>query len=109
MLVSYRDRFNNLLRRTYFAPLSRYPDILRSDSTQYRVQQVDDWANLAFRMLSDENAWWAIADFNQVIDPFEELPPGQHVVVPSFEAYHLDVLDFEFAFTAEVNPEEEIR
>ncbi len=103
-LIDFRDRFGQPLRRVTFDYLSRYTAINRPDNRTYRVQQVDDWGSLAYRTLTDENLWWTIAEFNQVIDPFEEIPPGKSMVIPSNFAVRFDVLDFEFAVVVEVGP-----
>lgn len=101
-LIDFRDRFGEPLRRVTFDYLPRYTDTNRADNRSYRAQQVDDWANLAYRTLGAENRWWVIAEFNQVVDPFDEIPPGQQLQIPSLFTVEFDVLNFEFAVEVDI-------
>lgn len=104
-LIDYRDRFGSPLRRVTFDYLPRYTDTNRRDNRAYRAQQVDDWGSLGYRTLGKENRWWVVAEFNQVVDPFDELPPGQALTLPSLYAVEFDVLNFEFAIVVDVDLE----
>ena len=104
-LIDFRDRFGTPLRRVTFDYLPRYTDINRRDNRAYRAQQVDDWGSLAYRTLGVENRWWVLADFQQVIDPFDEIPPGQPMTIPSLFAVEFSVLNFEFAVLVDIDLE----
>lgn len=104
-LIDFRDQFGTPLRRVTFDYLPRYTAINRADNRTYRIQQVDDWASLSYRTLGVENNWWAIAEFNQIVDPFDEIAPGKSLVVPSVFAVEFDVLNFEFAVVVDVGLE----
>lgn len=95
-LIRYRDQQGKPLRRTHFDYLPRYQQIDRPGNRFYRVQQGDDWGNMAGRLYRDENVWWALAEFNQVIDPFDELVPGEQMTLVSNFDMEFEVLDFEF-------------
>ena len=105
-LIDFRDRFGQPLRRVTFDYLPRYTKTRRSDNRAYRIQQVDDWGSLAYRTLGAENRWWTIADFNQVVDPFDEIPPGTPMTLPSLFAVEFDVLNFEFAVVVDIDLED---
>lgn len=56
------------------------------------------WAHLGMTYLQDARAWWAIAEFSGVLDPFEELgddvPVGKPPVVltvPSPSTFYFNV------------------
>jgi hypothetical protein len=49
------------------------------------------WANLGVSHLRDAGAWWAIADINGIIDPFEELIPGNRYRSPSLTRYQFNI------------------
>jgi hypothetical protein len=50
------------------------------------------WPNLGWSLLQDPRAWWAIAEFSGVVDPFEELEQGQVLTVPSIPTYHFTLM-----------------
>ncbi len=104
-LIDFRDRFGEPLRRVTFDYLPRYTAITRADNRSYRIQQADDWGSLAFRTLGDEKRWWVIAEFNQIVDPFDEIAVGRSMVLPSVFATEFDVLNFEFAVVADISLE----
>lgn len=60
----------------------------RPDNRYIQAKASDGWANLGLHYLGDARAWWAIAAFSQVIDPFEELEAGANFVAPSTPYYH---------------------
>ena len=95
-IIQVRDQFGKPLRRNHFDYLPRYNAIDRPGNRFYRIQQGDDWGNLAGRLYRDENVWWALAEFNQVIDPFDELVPGQQMTLVSNFDMEFEVLNFEF-------------
>ena len=43
------------------------------DNTYQVVSSTTSWAHLGLKFLGDARAWWAIAEFNNILDPFEEL------------------------------------
>lgn len=96
-IIRYRDRDGKPLRRQHFDVMPRYTDIDRPGNRIYRWQQGDDWGRTAGLIYHDENKWWVLAEFNQVIDPFDELVPGKQAILASNFDVEFDVTNFEFA------------
>ena len=63
------------------------------DSTYIQVGPSDGWASLGLRYLQDARAWWAIAVFSGVIDPFFELEPGTILTCPSVSRYYFTLME----------------
>jgi len=100
-IIRFHDRFGKPLRRPHFDILPRYTEIDRPGNRIYRLQQGDDWGRLAGRIYRDENAWWILCEFNQVVDPFDELENGKQVRLPSNFDVEFEVRNFEFAVYAD--------
>lgn len=63
------------------------------DNKNIQVTPSDGWASLGLKYLHDARAWWAIAAFSRVVDPFEELTPGTLLVAPSQTVYHFTLVE----------------
>lgn len=53
------------------------------DNTEYIVIPGDTWQNISLRYLGTAELWWVIAEFNRVVDSFDELKPGKRIIIPS--------------------------
>ena len=38
--------------------------------------------NIALQYYGDSGSWYYIADFNNILDPFEEVIPGKELLIP---------------------------
>lgn len=94
-ILVVQDQFGRPLRKPYLDVFEPYQDIEDPQNLRLRVKDTDEWHRLGYRRLGNARHWWAIADFNNVIDPFEELETGKHIQVPSRGTFQFDVLDFE--------------
>ena len=94
VVISYRDPLGRSLRRNYLAPLPRLVVTSQIDTRFYRVSQRDDWATVSYRAFRDENSWWAIAENQQVVDPFDELYVGNQLKIPSNFTLQFEILNF---------------
>ena len=90
-----KDRFGRMLRRPFTDILPRYEDIILPDNGVYIVREQDHWDQLSQQFYGDPDLWHALLEFNQVIDPFDELVQGRDLIVPSRNAVFLDYLNFE--------------
>lgn len=63
-----------------------------SDSQEIVCEAGDTWGVLGFQFLRDPTAWWAIAEYSGIIDPFTELEPGTILTTPSPTTYHLNIM-----------------
>jgi hypothetical protein len=106
-VLNVRDRFGQLLRRPFLDVLPRFEDILRPDNRAYRVRDQDHWDSLAFSLYGNVDLWPVLAEFNQVVNPFEELPAGRELTIPSTNAVFLDYLDFEIVGEEDLDDREE--
>lgn len=102
-VINVRDRFGKLTRRPFLDILPRFEDINRPDNRSYVVKDVDHWDSLAHRLYGSSDLWPVIAEFNQVINPFDELEGGRELVLPSTNAVFLDFLDFDVAFSQDLD------
>lgn len=94
VIVSYRDALGRTLRRNYIAPLPRLEIGSQSDIRFYRITQRDDWASIAYRAYRDPNTWWAIAENQQVVDPFDEMQVATQLRIPSRFTLQFEILNF---------------
>ena len=59
-------------------------DITAQDTDEiYYVKTGDTLRGLAFQMYMDARLWWVIAEFNDIIDPFEDIVVGTPLRCPS--------------------------
>lgn len=83
----------------------RFTDVERRSNRTYRVRESDDWHRLSHRFYGRGQDFWALLDFNEVVDPFTELVPGRSIVVPSNDTVQFDIKDFGGLDVVEEQPE----
>lgn len=49
--------------------------------SHYDVPGNSFWENISYEAYENENLWWMVAMSNDVINPFEELTPGDRIKV----------------------------
>lgn len=54
-----------------------------STYTLYKVEKNDTLDNIALKMYNNPTFYWAIASFNDVINPFEKLIEGTFLKIPT--------------------------
>ena len=74
---------NGELLYRYQAPMKALKRTQYGDNRDYTVQPGDTWPAISLRFLGSAELWWIIAEFNRILDPFESLVPGVHLVIPS--------------------------
>jgi len=89
------DQFGRPLRKPYLDLFEPYSAINDSTNRRYTATDVDRWHTIGNRFLGSARHYWAIADFNEVIDPFTELGQGTRLQIPSRATFQFDVLDFD--------------
>lgn len=61
------------------------PSIGRSTSDkQHTVLEGETLQNIAFRYYGDSGLWYIIAEANVILNPFEEVTPGQILIIPAY-------------------------
>lgn len=105
-ILVVRDQFRRALRAPYLDILPRYEDTEKSTNRRRLLKDHDRLHTLAYRHLGAARHWWAIAEFNQMIDPFEDFKPEDSITIPSPGTFQFEVLDFEFSETAEGDQEQ---
>lgn len=83
----------------------RFTDVNRQSNRLYRINSGDDWHLLAHRFYGNGLDFWAILDFNEVLDPFDELEIGRRIVIPSNDTVQFDVKNFEHVADIVEGPE----
>jgi hypothetical protein len=106
-IINVRDRYGRLTRRPFLDILPRYEEIFRQDNRAYRARSSDMWDMLAHKLYGNPDLWPVIAEFNQVINPFDELSPGREVTLPSANAVFLDWLDFPVSTEQDIDVDDE--
>lgn len=74
-LVVTRDANGNLLEPLHYGIRPGLVRINYPDSTAFSPPLGTNWCRIAWSTLGDSFAWWAIADYSMVVDPFTELEP----------------------------------
>ena len=64
----------------------------RATDIFYTVQSGDTLHHIAARQLGDPRLWWVVADFNDVLNPFDALIVGATVRLPSQQRLWTEVL-----------------
>lgn len=47
----------------------------------YLAEEEDWWDNIAYKYYGTERLWWLVCSMNNVVNPFEEIEPGQQIKV----------------------------
>jgi nucleoid-associated protein YgaU len=95
MSVPSRYRYSPLIRRgvnEYYGFTPQYDTSRKPGDQYYMVQAGDTLHSIAWRLLGDVKLWWVVSDFNDVIDPFEELEQGSVLRLPSRARLWMEVL-----------------
>lgn len=58
----------------------------------YDVEPEDTLHKIAYLFYRDASLWWVVADFNDLLDPFSELRPGDTLRLPSPSRLWMEVL-----------------
>jgi nucleoid-associated protein YgaU len=64
----------------------------QGDDRFYDVQPEDTLQKIAHSQYGDATLWWLVADYNTILDPFEELSPGDVLRLPSQSRLFLEIL-----------------
>lgn len=56
-------------------------DTTHPDNQEFQVTEGDNWSRIGWRRLGRGRRWWIIADYSNVVDPFEELLTAETVRV----------------------------
>lgn len=69
--------------RTYHTLRPLADTALRPDDRYYTVQAGDDLQRLGWQLLGNAALWWVLADYNNVLSPFDALVAGAILRYPS--------------------------
>jgi len=94
-ILVVQDQFGRPQRKPYIDIFEPYSEINDPTNRRYVVNDIDRPHTLGYRFLGNSRHWWAVADFNEVIDPFEEFQPTAQIQLPSRGTFQFDVLDFD--------------
>lgn len=64
----------------------------RVEDIYHEILYGDTLQRIAWQVLGDARYWWVVADFNDIIDPFEDLLPGTQLRLPSISRLYMEVL-----------------
>lgn len=64
----------------------------RGDDIFYEVRAGDTLSLIAHRYFGEASLWWVVADFNDILDPFEDLVQGDVLRLPSQSRLWMEVL-----------------
>jgi nucleoid-associated protein YgaU len=76
----------------YYGLRPRYSTVPKTSDQFYDVQPGDTFASIAGALYGDPRYWWVLADFNDALDPFAALTPGDTLRAPSRQRLFLEVL-----------------
>ena len=86
-----------LLKPQWLDFSTRITNTLYYDNQYVTVDSSSSWAHLGLRYLQDARAWWAIAEFSDILDPFTDLEEmgnsgvAATLVVPSRTTFAFNV------------------
>lgn len=76
----------------WISPVQPFVDVRkRSTDLYHTVVEGDRLDLLAYRFLHDQHLWWVLAEYNQIAW-FQDLKVGQHLRIPSYETFYLDLM-----------------
>lgn len=89
--LSARLNLFNILRETkddtYFLNIFRnftMADKVKNNNVYFNIylaEEEDWWDNIAYKYYGTERLWWLVCSMNNVVNPFEEIEPGQQIKV----------------------------
>lgn len=65
---------------------------LRANDRYHTVAAGDELPTLAWRLLGAADLWWVLAEFNELLSPFDALVPGTKLRYPDKGRLMLEVL-----------------
>lgn len=72
---------NNLSYYNLYNTINIDLDIDHTLYTEYFWSDVDDWYTLSFKSYGTTRLWWILLLANQVMNPFEDIIPGQKIKI----------------------------
>lgn len=69
------DAAGQLVEYDHFDLRPHLVDTVHPDNREFTVEEGDNWSRIGWRRLGRGRRWWIIADYSQVVDPFEALQP----------------------------------
>jgi len=96
------DRVGKPNKRPYVDLIPRTPSVTIRGARQFTLRRGDDWHTLAANTLGDMRHWWVVADYNNVVDPFETMVPGDRIAMPARDVVFFDMLDFDTPDTGDL-------
>lgn len=66
---------------------------VRPDDVYYEATLTDTLQTIAYRHLGDVKLWWIVGEFNEIVNPFEEIEPGTRIRLPSRTRLWMEILD----------------
>lgn len=90
-IVEQRGSLTGKPTRPPFVDLRMRVTKTATDDTVFIPDGSSSWPSLAVKYLRDAKAWWVIADLSLVIDPFEELVPGDRYRCASLTRYQFSI------------------
>jgi len=73
-----REKFLNIFR-SYNVNDSAFDNERLYD--QHEIEETDFFDNLSYKYYNSDGLWWVIAMTNKIVNPFEELEPGQSIKI----------------------------
>lgn len=64
--------------------LERRPAETYSDAKVHTVLPGETIQSISFQYYKDSGYWGAIADVNDILNPFEDLQPGLQIAIPTY-------------------------
>jgi hypothetical protein len=71
------DAAGQLVEYDHFDIRPHLVDTVHPDNREFVVEEGDNWSRIGWRRLGRGRRWWIIADYSQVVDPFEALLPAE--------------------------------
>ena len=47
----------------------------------YYAEEEDWWDNISYKYYDTERLWWLVCEMNDVVNPYEDLDPGQRIKI----------------------------
>ena len=92
------DARGNTTRRLYLDRWPRFRRVSFIDDREYVPTRKDTWSSIGFKTLKSSKAWWAVAEVNRIVNPWEDLQKykdeGLSLRVPSIIRFNFEFLRF---------------